>query len=94
VGAARATNTPHPEEGIMGTYPPSVQADAANRAWRTFAQGLLFDVAVAVVAVLVTAFTSIEWTSTYWLALASSLGKTILVAVVSYAARKLTPPAV
>jgi hypothetical protein len=79
----------------MGTYPPSVQADAANRAWRTFAQGLLFDVAVAVVAVLVTAFSSsIEWTSTYWLALASSLGKTILVAVVSYAARKLTPPAV
>jgi hypothetical protein len=77
----------------MTTYPPSVQADAKNRAWRTFAQGLLVDVGVAVVLVLVVAFsTEIEWTPTYWLALASTLGKTVLLSAVSYASRKLVPP--
>jgi hypothetical protein len=77
----------------MTTYPPSVQADAKNRAWRTFAQGLLVDVAVAVVLVLVVAFgANIEWTPTYWLALASTLGKTVLLSAVSYASRKLVPP--
>jgi hypothetical protein len=80
---------------VTRPLPPSTAADASNRAWRTFFQGLLFDVAVAVVLALTVAFAAdIEWTPTYWLALASSLGKTVLVAAVSYASRKLVPPAV
>lgn len=71
---------------------PSVQADAENRAWRTFVQGLLLDVAAAVVAVLVVALTDVEWTLTYWQALGLVLLKTVLTAAVSYAARRITPP--
>lgn len=78
----------------MNTYPPSVAQDAANRAWRTFVQGLLLDLAGAAVAFLVVALTDVEWTLTYWQALGAALLKTLLTSAVSYAARKLAPPSV
>lgn len=74
------------------TY-PSVSVDASNRAWRTFLQGLLLDVVVALVLVMSTATSAtIEWTRTYWLALASLGAKSAIQAGVSYLARKLVPP--
>jgi hypothetical protein len=76
------------------TYPPSAAADASNRAWRTFFQGLFFDVLATVVAMLVVAVTDVEWTSTYWIGVASLVGKTVVVAVISYMARTIAPPAV
>lgn len=80
-----------------GVPPPSslelaINRDARVRAIRSFMWGLLLDVSAFVVTVLVTAFTSIEWTREYWLALAALLAKTILQASVAYAARKLLPP--
>lgn len=70
---------------------------ATNRAARlqgarAFFIGLGLDVAVAVTLVLLSAFNAIEWTSTYWVALGSTLGKSMLQAVVAFFARKLLPP--
>jgi len=77
--------TPHPSEN-----PILKQQDAINRAVRTFAWGLLVDVGAAVVVVLTVAFSSdIQWTREYWIVLAGSLAKTVLVSVTSYFARML-----
>lgn len=72
--------------------PPSATQDAGNRAWRTFAQGLLVDVVTASVAVVAVAVSDIEWTEKYWLALAALVGKTVVTSAVSYLARTLVPP--
>lgn len=72
--------------------PVSARPDARNRALRTFLQGLLLDVAAATVVVLLATFSTIEWTGAYWLAVAGLVGKTVLMATVSYLARRLVPP--
>lgn len=77
----------------MSTYSPATTADARNRAWRTFLQGLLVDVGAVLAAVLVVALGDVEWTQTYWIGVASLVGKTVITAVVSYVARKTVPPA-
>ncbi len=69
------------------------KADARQRTVRTVLQGLAIDVSVAVVLVLAVAFTSIDWTRTYWIALGLSLARTVLQAGVAYAMRLLVPPA-
>jgi len=75
------------------TYPPSTEADAKNRALRTFAQGLLIDVATVVIALLVTLLSAeVQWTREYWYGVAALVGKTALAAAVSYVARKVVPP--
>lgn len=66
--------------------------DARIRAIRSFMWGLLLDVSAFVVTVLLTAFTNIEWTKEYWIALGGLLAKTILQASVAYIARRLFPP--
>ena len=66
--------------------------DARIRAIRSFMWGLFLDVSTFVVTVLITAFTSIEWTKEYWIALAGLLGKTVLQSAVAYVARRLLPP--
>lgn len=66
--------------------------DATIRALRSFAWGLLIDVTVAVVLVLGTAFSAIEWTPAYWTALGLTLAKSVLQAVVAYVARRVLPP--
>ncbi len=70
----------------------AVTADAKDRTIRTVLQGLAIDVSVAVVLVLAVAFTTIEWTQTYWVALGLSLGRTVLQSVVAYFFRLLVPP--
>lgn len=67
-------------------------ADASNRAFRTFIQGLGLDVATAVVLVLATSVTDMRWTKEYWFTLLALLGKTAILSAVAYAARKLMPP--
>lgn len=66
--------------------------DARDRAVRTFLWGLMIDVATAMVIILLPAFSNIEWTSTYWLALGSLLAKSVLVSIVSYFGRFLIKP--
>jgi hypothetical protein len=75
-------------------YTPPVETDARNRALRTLVQGLVLDVAAAVVTALVAGIaTGIEWTGTYWIALGLAVAKSAVTAAVSYAARKVVPPA-
>lgn len=81
-------SSPKPPESLQ----LAINRDARLRAVRAFAWGLLIDIAVAVTLVMVTAVTAIEWTSVYWLALAGTLGKSVIQAVVTYFARKLLPP--
>jgi hypothetical protein len=54
--------------------------------------GLLIDVSIAVVLVLSTAITTLEWTREYWIALGLSLAKSVLQAAVTYVARRVVPP--
>lgn len=69
-------------------------ADAKNRAWRTFVQGLALDVATTLVMLLATTLPGVQWTRTWWLALGGLLAKTAVQTAVAYLARKLVPPAV
>jgi hypothetical protein len=79
----------------MPTYPPSATADARNRAWRTFIQGLGVDVALAVTGgvSLAVASPDFAWTRAYWLGVGLSLAKTTLTTITAYVMRKAAPPA-
>ena len=71
----------------MGRY---AESDAANRAARTFWQGMFVAVVIAVCAVLVNAFSGItEFTPAFWTALAVSLTQAVATAAASYTQRKL-----
>lgn len=85
---------PAPEYNHTDEYAADqVKTDAAERSWRTFAQGFAIDVAVTLVLVMTTTFTSIEWTAAYWQAVGLLLAKTAIQAGVSNLARRLVPPA-
>lgn len=71
---------------------PDVRADARNRSFRSLVQGLALDVAVAVVLVLTTAFTAIEWTPEYWKLLGLTVAKSVLQSGASYWMRILVKP--
>ena len=75
-------------------YPPSVHADARNRAWRTLVQGLAVDVAAAVVLAVLPSLSGagFAWTREYWLAVAGLAGRSAIVAAVSYVARRIKAP--
>ena len=70
----------------------AINRDARIRAIRSFMWGLFLDVSAFVITVLVTAFSSIEWTREYWVALGLLLAKTVLQASVAYVARRMFPP--
>lgn len=75
------------------TTPPAGR-DAAQRAFRTLVQGLAFDVAAALsVAAAAAIAPGISWTREYWAAFGLALGKSAIVSIVSYFARKFVPPA-
>lgn len=77
------------------TIPLPAKADAANRAARTFVQGLLTDVAVAALPVIYDAVSGWDgaFTSGYWTVVGVSVMKTAAVAAVSYFMRlRSTPP--
>lgn len=79
----------------MNTHdtPPSIEADARQRGWRTFVQGAGFDVATGITVALVAAVSGgIEWTQAYWVALGLAVARSAIVAAISYLARKFVPP--
>lgn len=77
---------------LAGSSP--VAADARQRAWRTFAQGLTVDVvsAVALAALPALAGSDFAWSRGYWAAVGGLLAKTALTTAVSYVARHVVPP--
>jgi len=78
----------------MLPIPPSREADARNRMSRTFWQGLLIDVVVAVVFSVgpMLVGSDFAFTGYYWVTIGTLTAKTVVAAVVSYFARKLVPP--
>jgi hypothetical protein len=70
----------------------TTEADARNRALRSFLWGLIIDVSVAILLVLSVTITDLRWTREYWVALGLSLLKSVAQAAVAYVARKLLPP--
>lgn len=72
---------------------PAVQADAAQRAKRTFIQGIVLDVAVAVAVALLAWLPDADLTSKQaWIIFGTSLAKTVLTAVASYVMRLKVRP--
>ncbi len=76
----------------MTTYKELDRADARSRAARTALQGLALTVAAAVLGVLVTAVTDLQWTRAWWGALALLAAKSAVQAGVAYLHRMVLPP--
>lgn len=74
--------------------PPTAGADARNRALRTFVQGLLIDLAAALILVVGPSLLGADfaWSRTYWLSLAGLAVKTVLQTGLAYVMRRLAPP--
>jgi hypothetical protein len=74
--------------------PPSKEADARNRAWRTLWQQLGIDVLVAVVLAVGPQLIgqNTVWTKGYLTTMAVLAAKTAIATVVAYVARKVVPP--
>jgi hypothetical protein len=74
--------------------PPSREADARNRAWRTLWQQLGIDVLVAVVLAVGPQLIgqNTAWTKDYLTTLGVLAAKTAIATVVAYVARKVVPP--
>lgn len=69
------------------------QADAKQRAKRTFIQGIALDVAVAIAVALLAWLPDADLTSKQaWIILGTSLAKTVLTAVASYVMRLKVRP--
>lgn len=66
--------------------------DALDRFNRTFWQGLVLDLVIALILTLSTAFTDIAWTAAYWSALGLVAAKTLLQSAIAYFMRKLVAP--
>ncbi|WIM97713.1 hypothetical protein ACTOB_001261 [Actinoplanes oblitus] len=73
--------------------PSQVAADARNRAFRTFVQGLGVDLAVAVVLALAASAGDLAWTRAYWATVGTLLAKTALTTAAAYVMRIYAPPA-
>jgi hypothetical protein len=72
--------------------PADTAADARNRAVRTLVQSLLVDVALALVLALTPVLADIKWERSYWVAVGLLAARSVITAVLSWAARKLVPP--
>lgn len=71
----------------------TTKADAKQRAKRTFIQGIVLDVAVAVAVALLAWLPDADLTSKQaWIILGTSLAKTVLTAVASYVMRLKVAP--
>lgn len=66
-----------------------VEADAQNRAVRTFVTGLGIDVLVAIALTIIAVFASADgWGTLEWFAISFSFAKSILQAIASYILRR------
>lgn len=79
-----------PEHAAPEPYEKAPEADARNRALRTFLQGLAVDVLLAVCLV---AYDALQSDAPDWRLLLLTLLKTALMTAASYVMRKLQPPA-
>lgn len=77
---------------MVTQLPKSTEADAKNRAWRTFLQGLLLDVLTTVAVAVAAQLTDIRWTKEYWIGIAALAGKSVVMAIIAYIMRKVAPP--
>jgi hypothetical protein len=69
-----------------------VVADAKSRSWRTFLQGLIFDIGFALVAVLATLSGADPFQKETWILFGTLVIKTLISTVISYVMRlKITP---
>lgn len=68
--------------------------DARVRAYRTFIHGLMIDVLLAVLITLQTALIAPEfaWSATYWQLMGLGVAKTVLISMISYVMRFMSPP--
>lgn len=71
-----------------------VEQAAKERAWRTFKQQFPLDVAVILIPLFidVLANTSSWGTTTYWITVGVSIGKTVLGILLAYVMRLKSPP--
>ncbi len=72
--------------------PAPAHIDARSRALRTFGQGLIAAVVVAVGPVIAASAGGVHWTREYWIGLGVLVGNAALAAGVSYVMRFLKPP--
>lgn len=73
--------------------PAPAHIDARSRAWRTFLQGLITAVLVAVGPIVAVAVGGgIKWTKEYWLGLGLLVGAAAVSAAVAYVMRFVKPP--
>lgn len=78
-----------------GAVPPEPRADATNRAVRTLAQGLLFDLAVVLLPIMYDLASGWDgsFDAAHWRLVGLSLLKTIVVTAIAYVMRLVrTPP--
>jgi hypothetical protein len=69
-----------------------VVADAKSRSWRTFLQGLIFDIGFALVAVLTTLAGADPFQKQTWILFGAMVVKTLIQTVISYIMRlRITP---
>jgi hypothetical protein len=78
--------------GVPLPVPAPANIDARSRALRTFVQGLISAVLVAVGPVVAVAFGGLQWTKEYWLGVGVLVGSAVVTACVSYVMRYLKPP--
>jgi hypothetical protein len=74
--------------------PAPRSVDASRRAWRTFIQGLLTNIAIWLAPVLLTAVGTLQWTRQYWITLGVTALTAVVTAIFSYLGRFLVPPQV
>lgn len=77
------------QDGVAEHRAADPEADARNRAARTFVQGLATDVAIAGALVITEALSSDD---VDWRLLGLTLAKTVLMTGASYVYRRLRPP--
>jgi hypothetical protein len=70
----------------------SVQADAQDRSWRTFLQGLAIDLVTAAVIVLAMNIADLQWTAAYWAVIGTTVAKSLVQAFVAYWMRMFVAP--
>lgn len=67
-------------------------ADARNRSFRTFTQGLLVVVLTTMATLICDQAGAIEWTTKYWAVFGGAAGTAVLTAIASYVMRYVDPP--
>lgn len=94
--SGRHNNPLNPREGTMSrvvTSGPHARRDAANRAIRTFIQGMWVTVVGAAATALTAAMSGgIRWTKEYWYGVSLAVAGSVAMAITAYIYRLAVPP--